>query len=146
MLHGTRDRPDLLRRGEDLLAPAADRGRGYRSREELFLHRLDHRSPAARSRRAPGRRESGPDALPRGRAAQLAGALLHASTASLTAMRPLPRCARLAAILATLIAATASAVPPGFVIEPVGSGWNEAVGMAFAADGRMFVWERGGRI
>ena len=50
------------------------------------------------------------------------------------------------ALVAGLVAASAFAVPPGFVLEPVGSGWNEAVGVAFAADGRMFVWERGGRI
>jgi glucose/arabinose dehydrogenase/PKD repeat protein len=37
-------------------------------------------------------------------------------------------------------------VPSGFVDEIVGSPWNEAVGLTFASDGRMFVWERGGRV
>ena len=51
-----------------------------------------------------------------------------------------------AALAASLIAGTAAALPAGFALESVGSGWNEAVGITFAADGRMYVWERGGRI
>jgi PKD repeat protein len=52
----------------------------------------------------------------------------------------------LALLLATVLARPAAALPPGFTLEAVGSNWNEAVGMTFAADGRMYVWERGGRI
>ncbi len=68
------------------------------------------------------------------------------------AMRPGPsRRIRLFRLLAGLalvacLASPAAALPPGFTLEPIGSNWNEAVGMAFAADGRMLVWERGGRI
>lgn len=47
------------------------------------------------------------------------------------------------AICAVLRAAT---LPPGFVEEQVGGTWNEAVGLTFAPDGRMFVWERAGRV
>ncbi|NOS69040.1 MAG: PKD domain-containing protein [Verrucomicrobia bacterium] len=39
-----------------------------------------------------------------------------------------------------------ASLPSGFIEQTVGSGWNEAVGLTFAADGRMFVWERGGRV
>ncbi|MEM7234590.1 MAG: PQQ-dependent sugar dehydrogenase, partial [Planctomycetota bacterium] len=38
------------------------------------------------------------------------------------------------------------ALPTGFIEQTVGSGWNQVVGLTFADDGRMFVWERGGRI
>jgi glucose/arabinose dehydrogenase len=34
----------------------------------------------------------------------------------------------------------------GFVEQTIASGWNEAVGLTFAPDGRMLVWERGGRV
>lgn len=37
-------------------------------------------------------------------------------------------------------------LPSDFVEETVGGTWNEAVGLTFAPDGRMFVWERGGKI
>jgi glucose/arabinose dehydrogenase len=37
-------------------------------------------------------------------------------------------------------------LPTGFIEEPVGTAWNQAVGLTFAADGRMFVWEKGGRL
>src|SRR5262245_55870296 len=43
----------------------------------------------------------------------------------------------------------AATVPPGFtetVIEAPGGAWNQAVGMAFDSTGRMFVWERVGRV
>jgi len=40
----------------------------------------------------------------------------------------------------------ALSLPGGFSDTTVGSGWNEAVGITFASDGRMFVWERAGRI
>ncbi|MBI4583048.1 MAG: PQQ-dependent sugar dehydrogenase [Planctomycetes bacterium] len=41
---------------------------------------------------------------------------------------------------------TALAFPPGFVESPIGGTWNEAVGITFASDGRMLVWERGGKV
>ncbi len=40
----------------------------------------------------------------------------------------------------------AANIPSGFVEEPVGSGWNEVVGLTFAPDGRMYAWERGGKV
>ena len=42
--------------------------------------------------------------------------------------------------------AQAASLPSGFVEESIGGTWTEAVGLTFAADGRMFVWERGGRV
>lgn len=52
-----------------------------------------------------------------------------------------------------LVGAPAIALPPNFVSTPIASGWNQAVGVAFAppsaapgADNRMFVWEKGGRV
>ncbi|MBL0920895.1 MAG: PQQ-dependent sugar dehydrogenase, partial [Phycisphaerales bacterium] len=50
--------------------------------------------------------------------------------------------------LAATLAASAStvALPPNFVSVPVASNWNQAVGATFAPDGRMFVWEKGGRV
>ncbi len=42
--------------------------------------------------------------------------------------------------------ACSASLPSGFIEQTVGSGWNEAVGLTFAADGRMFVWERGGLV
>jgi glucose/arabinose dehydrogenase len=36
--------------------------------------------------------------------------------------------------------------PQGLIEVPVASGWNEPVGLCFAEDGRMFVWEKGGRV
>jgi len=40
----------------------------------------------------------------------------------------------------------ALSLPAGFSDSTVGSGWDEAVGITFASDGRMFVWERAGKI
>jgi glucose/arabinose dehydrogenase len=40
----------------------------------------------------------------------------------------------------------AATLPPGFVEEEIGGTWNEAVGLAFARDGRAYVWERAGRV
>lgn len=37
-------------------------------------------------------------------------------------------------------------LPAGFVETEIGGTWNEAVGLVFAPDGRMYVWERGGRV
>lgn len=45
-----------------------------------------------------------------------------------------------------LAAGSVHALPPGFTEQPVGTGWSEVVGLTFAEDGRMFVWERSGRI
>jgi 2-polyprenyl-6-methoxyphenol hydroxylase-like FAD-dependent oxidoreductase len=42
--------------------------------------------------------------------------------------------------------APAASLPTGFRETAVGSGWNEVVGLTFAADGRMYVWERGGKV
>jgi glucose/arabinose dehydrogenase len=39
-----------------------------------------------------------------------------------------------------------ASLPPGFVDEPVVSGWNEAAGVTFDANGRAYVWEKGGRV
>ena len=39
-----------------------------------------------------------------------------------------------------------SNVPPGFVETTVGEGWDQVVGMTFDDSGRMFVWERKGRV
>jgi PKD repeat protein len=38
------------------------------------------------------------------------------------------------------------AIPPGFVEEPIAGGWNAVVGITFDATGRMFAWEKGGRV
>ena len=42
--------------------------------------------------------------------------------------------------------AVAATLPPGFSETQIGGSWSEAVGMQFTADGRLFVWERGGRV
>jgi glucose/arabinose dehydrogenase len=42
--------------------------------------------------------------------------------------------------------ALVSTVPPGFTDELVSAGWNQAVGVTFASDGRAFVWQRNGRV
>lgn len=47
---------------------------------------------------------------------------------------------------ALAVASTVNALPPNFVDLPVGGSWNQAVGLTFAPDGRMFVWEKGGRL
>jgi glucose/arabinose dehydrogenase/PKD repeat protein len=36
--------------------------------------------------------------------------------------------------------------PHGLIEVPVASGWQEPVGLCFAEDGRLFVWEKGGRV
>ncbi|HWN94831.1 MAG TPA: PQQ-dependent sugar dehydrogenase [Methylomirabilota bacterium] len=41
---------------------------------------------------------------------------------------------------------SAISLPSKFTTETIGGGWNEVVGLTFSADGRMFVWERGGRV
>src|SRR5688572_30293603 len=37
-------------------------------------------------------------------------------------------------------------LPAQFVEEQIGGTWTEAVGLTFAANGRMYVWERAGRV
>ena len=45
-----------------------------------------------------------------------------------------------------LAAAPAWALPPNFYDETIGDDWDQAVGLTFASDGRMFVWEKAGRV
>ncbi|MBC7921455.1 MAG: PQQ-dependent sugar dehydrogenase [Ferruginibacter sp.] len=40
----------------------------------------------------------------------------------------------------------AQAPPPGFSSVTVGSNWSQPVGLTFAKDGRMFVWEKAGKV
>lgn len=42
--------------------------------------------------------------------------------------------------------AGAATLPAGFSETQIGGSWSEAVGMEFTVDGRLFVWERGGRV
>jgi glucose/arabinose dehydrogenase len=49
-------------------------------------------------------------------------------------------------LMALLLEVRAASLPAGFVEEQIGGTWNEAVGLTFASDGRMYVWERGGRV
>jgi len=50
----------------------------------------------------------------------------------------------LCAVLA--LAAPARALPPGFTKQLVGGVWNQVVGVTFTSDGRMYAWEREGRV
>ncbi len=59
----------------------------------------------------------------------------------------------LIALLAGLLARAPSVAQPnsrvwpqGLIEVPVASGWQAPVGLCFAGDGRMFVWERAGRV
>ncbi|MGQ0629111.1 MAG: PQQ-dependent sugar dehydrogenase [Phycisphaerales bacterium] len=47
---------------------------------------------------------------------------------------------------AMMVMIAALGVPPGFVDEPVATGFEEATGLTFDDDGRMFVWEKAGRV
>lgn len=55
-------------------------------------------------------------------------------------------------LLTSLLSLTAcvetfgSTLPPYFIEEPIGGEWNEACGLTFDSNGRMYVWERGGRV
>ncbi len=51
-----------------------------------------------------------------------------------------------AGLLALLSLAARAELPPGFGDVLVLGGWNQAVGMTFAPDGRLFVWEKAGRV
>lgn len=51
-----------------------------------------------------------------------------------------------AAALACMHAGSVRALPPGFVETTLPGVWNQAVGLTFDTTGRMFVWEKGGRL
>ena len=40
----------------------------------------------------------------------------------------------------------ALSLPSGFIEEPLGGNWNQAVGLTFDASGNLFVWEKAGRV
>ena len=44
------------------------------------------------------------------------------------------------------IEASSATLLTGFSEETIGGTWNQAVGLTFASDGRMFVWEKAGRV
>jgi len=46
----------------------------------------------------------------------------------------------------TVSSSRAATLPPGFIEEGIGEGWAEATGITFAANGRLFGWERAGRV
>lgn len=50
------------------------------------------------------------------------------------------------AVAASVSPTAAATWPPGLIEVPVAGGWNQAVGLTFDAGGRMFVWERAGRV
>ena len=57
------------------------------------------------------------------------------------------RCLLLVAVLFFLSEEDVSAaLPAGFVMSEVGSGWQEAVGITFDEANRMYVWERPGKV
>ena len=39
-------------------------------------------------------------------------------------------------------ASLAANLPPGFIEQPVASGWNAVLGLEFAPDGRLYAWEK----
>jgi len=55
-------------------------------------------------------------------------------------------CLAFCGVLVAAMSLRAEVLPAGFTRQEVGGAWNEAVGLMFAADNRMFVWERGGRV
>ena len=58
------------------------------------------------------------------------------------------RCPVLLFLLFQLCADTieAASLPSGFLESTVAGGWNEVVGLTFAVDGRMYAWERTGKV
>lgn len=54
--------------------------------------------------------------------------------------------AALSVVLAPDPSSAARPWPPGLIEVPVAGGWNQPVGLTFDAGGRMFVWERGGKV
>jgi glucose/arabinose dehydrogenase len=55
-------------------------------------------------------------------------------------------CAGAAALFALAGTASGQPLPPNFADQLVVGGWNQAVGVTFASDGRAFVWEKGGKV
>lgn len=51
-----------------------------------------------------------------------------------------------AAVAAIGLASRAAALPPNFVDEPFVLNWNLATGLTFGPDGRLYVWEKAGRV
>jgi len=49
-------------------------------------------------------------------------------------------------VMVGLVGSIASAFPPNFYDEPIGDDWAQAVGIIFAPDDRMFVWEKRGTV
>ena len=52
----------------------------------------------------------------------------------------------LALLCVSIIDGSSATLPQGFVEEPVSGSWIQPVGLTFASDGRMFVWEKAGRV
>jgi glucose/arabinose dehydrogenase len=50
------------------------------------------------------------------------------------------------AVAASVSHSTSRPWPPGLIEVPVAGGWNQPVGLTFDAGGRMFVWERAGKV
>lgn len=61
-------------------------------------------------------------------------------------MSHLALAAALTAALAPDPSSAARPWPPGLIEVPVAGGWDQPVGLTFDAGGRMFVWERAGRV
>jgi len=62
-------------------------------------------------------------------------------------------CVKRLAALSTLLLAVVvlqnpatAALKAGFIEETIGGSWNAAVGLTFDANGRLYVWEKGGRV
>src|SRR5262245_22346603 len=55
-------------------------------------------------------------------------------------------CGILGLLLAGQARLEASTLPPYFTEEPIGGTWEEACGLTFDVFGRMYVWERTGRV
>lgn len=51
-----------------------------------------------------------------------------------------------AALASLALAMPTVAIPPGFVLESISTGWDEVAGIAPLADGRVIAWERDGRL
>jgi glucose/arabinose dehydrogenase len=51
-----------------------------------------------------------------------------------------------AVLAASCVTAGALALPPDFIDRPLDADFDQAVGLRFAPDGRIFVWEKGGKV
>src|SRR5215831_9220413 len=49
-------------------------------------------------------------------------------------------------LLSSVSPVSGATVPPGFTETPVSGPWQDAVGLTFETNGRMYVWERTGRV